>query len=153
MLNPPMQLSRSGLNLTEMSEGCRLTAYQDSVGVWTIGYGHTNGVCAGQVITQDQADALAYADEAQAVEAVNRLVNIPLMQGEFDALVDFVFNLGTAAFASSTLLKLLNASDINGAASQFVLWDHAGGKVLAGLLNRRNAELALFNDKPPLPEV
>lgn len=146
MLTPPMQLSQSGLKLTEMAEGCRLEAYQDSVGVWTIGYGHTNGVCAGQVITQEQADALAYADEAQAVEAVNRLVNIPLMQGEFDALVDFVFNLGTAAFASSTLLKLLNGGDLAGAASQFVLWDHAGGKELAGLLRRRLAEKQLFVD-------
>jgi len=136
---------KDGLALTEQSEGCRLTAYQDQVGVWTIGYGHTGAdVVSGLTITQAQADALLVSDVAAAAAFVNQAVTVPLQQDEFDALVDFVFNLGRAAFAGSTLLKDLNAGDFAGAAGQFDLWDHAGGQVVAGLLRRRQQETALF---------
>src|SRR5208337_3993530 len=100
----------------------------------TIGWGHTYDVQLGQVITQEQADAFLLADVQNAVNYVNRLVTIPLTQCEFDALVDFSFNAGCGAFASSTMLKLLNAGDYNGAAAQFDRWVYAGGQVIAGLL-------------------
>jgi lysozyme len=144
-----LSYSKSGLALTEQFEGLRLTAYQDSVGVWTIGYGHTGpDVYPGLTITQIEAETLLLKDVAIAAGSVNRLVTVPLDQNEFDALVDFVFNLGTGAFAGSTLLRDLNAGNFAGAAAQFQNWDHAGGKVLAGLLQRRLAEAKLFQSDP-----
>lgn len=139
-----MKYSKQGVRLTEDFEGDRLVAYQDSVGVWTIGSGHTKGVTEGMTCTRDQADTWLLEDVAEAEAAVNRLVKIALSQEEFDALVDFVFNLGAANFAASTLLKKLNARDIQGAIDEFVKWDRAGGVEVAGLLRRRKAEAALF---------
>jgi len=138
--------STTGLALTEQFEGCRLTAYQDQVGVWTIGYGHTGpDVTPGLTITSAQAQALLLQDVGSAVECVNSSVLVKLTQGEFDALVDFVFNVGAGAFKGSHMLRALNAGDLAGAASQFVLWDHAGGVVIPGLLRRRQAEATLFS--------
>jgi lysozyme len=139
-----MNYDQDGLSLTEQFEGCRLEAYQDQVGVWTIGYGHTKGVHAGMTCTLEEAQQFLCDDVAEAVAAVNHLVTIQLSQGEFDALVDFTFNLGIGNFASSTLLKKLNAGDIEGAADEFLKWDVAGGQHVAGLLKRRQAERALF---------
>jgi lysozyme len=140
-----LSYSKSGLALTEQFEGLRLTAYQDSVGVWTIGYGHTGSdVHPGLTITQMEAEALLLKDVASAARCVNQLVTIPLTQNEFDALVDFVFNLGTSAFAGSSLLRDLNAGNIARAAAEFHKWDHAGGRVLVGLLKRRLGEADLF---------
>ena len=137
--------SKDGLTLTEQFEGCRLVAYQDQVGVWTIGDGHTgSGVVSGLTITQDQAEDLLTSDVAASAAYVNAAVMVELQQNEFDALVDFVFNLGRGAFAGSTLLKNLNAGQFDAAAAQFDLWDHAGGQVVAGLLRRRQAEQAMF---------
>lgn len=140
-----MEYSRKGLNLTETSEGLRLKAYQDSVGVWTIGYGHTKGVRQGDVITKEQAEAYLMQDIQSAVQDVERLVRCPITQGQFDALVDFTFNLGAANLAKSTLLAKLNVRDYEGAADEFHRWNRAGGKVLAGLTSRREAEEALFH--------
>ncbi len=143
---PSMIYSKSGLALTEQFESCRLTAYPDIKGVLTIGWGHTGtDVRPGLVITQEQADALLLQDVQNAVNHLNHLVTVPLTQPEFDALVDFCFNAGCGAFAGSTLLRLLNSGDYAGAAKQLELWDHAGGKVVAGLLRRRQAEAAEFN--------
>jgi lysozyme len=140
--------SGNGLALTEQWEGCCLTAYQDQVGVWTIGYGHTGAdVTPGLTITQQQAEALLAKDVLVAARCVNTMVKLPLSQGEFDALVDFVFNLGAGNFARSTLLTALNAGDFARAAAQFECWDRAGGIVVAGLLRRRQAELGLFESK------
>jgi lysozyme len=137
--------STKGLSLTEQFEGCRLTAYQDQVGVWTIGYGHTGpDVTAGMTITIDAAQALLAKDVSSAADCVNNLVEVTLTQEEFDALVDFVFNLGAGAFRGSTMLRDLNAGDFTSAAAQFDMWDHAGGAVVAGLLRRRQAEAELF---------
>jgi lysozyme len=141
--------SKDGLAITEQFEGCRLVAYQDQVGVWTIGYGHTgSGVASGLTITQDQAIDLLTSDVAASAAYVNAAVTVELQQNEFDALVDFVFNLGRGAFAGSTLLKNLNAGQFDAAATQFDLWDHAGGQVVAGLLRRRQAEQAMFQGQP-----
>ena len=141
--------SNSGLALTEQFEGCSLNAYQDQVGVWTIGYGHTGAdVYAGLTITLAQAQALLLSDVAASASFVNLAVTVPLVQDEFDALVVFVFNLGRGAFAGSTLLRDLNAGNFTAAAGQFDLWDNAGGQVVAGLLRRREAEETLFMEQP-----
>ena len=143
-----MEYSKNGLHLTEHFEGCRLTAYPDpgSGGdPWTIGYGHTGpDVHPGLVITQEQAEQLLQQDVAKAVATVNERIKIELSQDEFDALVDFVFNCGCGNFNSSTLLKKLNQGDKEGAANEFLKWDMAAGKHLAGLARRREAEMKLF---------
>ena len=137
--------SREGLRLTELFEGDVLTAYQDQRGTWTIGYGHTAGVHPGQTITQAEAEALLAADIESAVRTVNEAVAVTLTQAQFDALVDFAFNVGAGNFRRSTLLKEVNAGHFPEAAAQFNLWDHCGGVVNAGLLRRRRAEAAEFS--------
>lgn len=141
-----MQYSKTGLTLTEQFESCKLTSYPDVKGVPTIGWGHTGtDIHLGMSCTQEQADTWLLEDVQTAVGAVNRLVNVSLTQNEFDALVDFTFNCGVTAFAGSTMLKLLNIGNHAGAAHQFEQWDHASGKVVAGLLRRRIAEEQEFN--------
>jgi lysozyme len=141
-----MEYSKQGLALTESFESCRQTAYQDIKGIWTIGWGHVGPeVVDGLVWTQNQADTQLVTDLQNAERMVNTYVTVPITQGIFDALVDFAFNLGTNAARGSTLLKLVNAGDMAGAAAQFQLWDHASGVVVAGLLRRRIAEEQEFN--------
>jgi lysozyme len=139
-----MQYSKTGAQLTESFEGCKLVAYQDSVGRWTIGFGHVAGVQAGDTCTQAEAELWLQQDMAWAVNCVNALVTVPLTQGEFDALVDFSFNLGYGSLQHSTLLQLINKGEFAQAAAEFAKWDHVGGQVVAGLLRRRNAEEAEF---------
>lgn len=144
-----MRVSENGINLIKQFEGCRLTAYQDSVGVWTIGYGWTQAidgkpVAKGMVITQQKADDLLKQGVVQYENGVNSLVKVQLNQNQFDALVDFAYNLGVNALKGSTLLKKLNAGDYAGAANEFTKWNKAGGKELAGLTRRREAEKSLF---------
>jgi lysozyme len=139
-----MIYSKNGLKLTDQFEGCRLTAYQDVKGVLTIGYGHTLDVYEGMTITKDQAEQYLSDDIMWAEKTVNQYIKVPLTQDEFDALVDFVFNVGSGNFVKSTLLKLLNHNDLIGAAHELELWDHAGDKVVSGLLIRRKKEEALF---------
>ena len=137
--------SDAGLALTKKFEGLELNAYQDQIGVWTIGHGHTGPtVHGGLTITHDQADQLLQSDIARAVACVNRAVTAAINQNQFDALVDFAFNLGCAALLSSTLLRDVNAGNFAAAAQQFLLWDHARGVVIQGLLRRRQAESDLF---------
>lgn len=137
--------SDRGCALTKKFEGLRLTAYQDQVGVWTVGYGHTgSAVHGGLVITEEQADLLLESDIASAIVCVNRAVTASISQCQFDALVDFVFNLGCGRLLGSTLLRHVNAGEFDLAAAQFLLWDHAGGVVVPGLLLRRQAEMELF---------
>jgi lysozyme len=138
--------SATGLSLTEGFEGCKLTAYRDQVGVLTIGYGHTGAdVTPDLTITEDQAQQLLAQDVSGASDCVNRVVTVEVNQNQFDALVDFVFNLGAGAFTGSTLLRDINAGDFASAAAQLLKWDHAGGVVVPGLLRRRQAEADLFN--------
>lgn len=139
-----MKISDAGLDLIKQHEGCVLEAYQDSVEVWTIGVGHTLGVKMGDKITQQEADDFLRADCYVAETCVNTAVRVPLTQNEFDALVSLVFNIGCRAFRDSTLLKLLNQSDYDGAEQQFLRWDKAGGQTLSGLTKRRKAESELF---------
>ncbi len=142
-----LSISDNGLALIKRFEGCRLISYQDSVGVWTIGYGHTTGVSKGQIISQVQADAYLKLDCANAEKSVNNYNNkYNWNQNQFDALVSFTFNCG-----SGNLKTLLNngqrtASEIS---AKITAYNKAGGKVLQGLVNRRKAEKELF-DKPML---
>ena len=140
-----MTPSPDALDLIRHFEGCRLVAYQDSVGVWTIGYGHTGtDVRPGMQIGQAEAEGFLAVDAGTAGRAVERLVKVPLRQCEFDALVSFTFNLGARALEGSTLLRLLNAGSRWAAADEFPKWILAGGKILPGLVTRRAAERALF---------
>lgn len=144
-----MEYSKAGIALTERFEACSLTAYHgaaDRPGLFTIGWGHTGPeVYEGLVWTQEQADSQLAIDDKAAVDCVNKHVTVALTQGEFDALVDFCFNCGCAAFEGSTILKLLNAGNYAATALEFVKWDHASGKVVAGLLRRREDETDEFN--------
>ncbi len=139
--------SSTGIDLICSFEGLRLSAYDDGVGVWTIGYGTTviNGVKVkkGDTCTVEQAKSYMASDLKKFEAAVNK-VTVVLNQNQFDALVSLAYNIGTGAFASSTLLKKLNAGDYKGAAAQFDVWIKAGGKRMQGLVNRRAAERKLF---------
>ncbi|MGF6476608.1 lysozyme [Pantoea dispersa] len=139
-----MQTSNNGINLIKRFEGLRLEAYRDSVGIPTIGYGHTHGVKMGDVITGAQADAFLREDLQVAELTINTNVKVKLTQGQFDALASFVFNLGSGNFVKSTLLKKLNTGDYAGAADEFGKWVNAGGKKLPGLVKRRAAEREVF---------
>lgn len=138
-------MNAAGIKLIKAFEGCKLKAYRDIVGVLTIGYGHTGAdVFEGQVITQEEAERLL-RDDLEAFEVgVARLVKVSLTENQFAALVSFAYNLGLRALGGSTLLKLLNKGDPEGAALEFTKWSHAGGRVVAGLVRRREAEKALF---------
>ena len=136
--------SERGIQAIQGYEGVKLHAYLDSVNVPTIGVGHTLGVKMGDVITPEQAEEFLRSDLKSAEYAVNNYVTAPLNQNQFDALASFVFNLGSGAFKSSTLLKKLNSVDYQGAADEFPKWNKAGGKVLQGLVNRRAAERTMF---------
>lgn len=138
-MNPYMLYT--GQRLTEGFEACRLLPYQDIKGVWTDGWGNTHGVIPnGPAITQEKADADFDRNIAGSVYAVNHYVAINLNQQEFDALVDFVFNVGMGNFSTSTMLKKVNCGDLAGAANEFEKWDMSGGQHVAGLLRRRIAE-------------
>ena len=114
-------------------------------GKLTIGYGHTGpDVTSGKKITAEQANALLVKDVQRFESAVNELVKAPMTQGMFDALISFSFNLGAGSLKSSSLLKKLNADDLEGAADEFLKWNKAKGKVLAGLTERRESERELF---------
>lgn len=140
-----MTTSAQGMELIKSFEGLRLTAYLDAAGVLTIGYGHTGpDVAAGATITAARAEELLRADLAGAEAAVTSAVQVPVTQGQFDALVSLVYNIGAGAFAASTLLRKLNSGDYAGAAQEFDRWIYAGGIVLGGLVSRRNAEQQLF---------
>jgi lysozyme len=139
-----MQISAYGLDQIRKHEGLRLVAYQDVAGVWTIGYGHTTDVHSGQTIDRQTAEAMLALDVGTAADAVRRNVRVPLTQGQFDALVSWVFNLGEGKLATSTLLKRLNDGDYAGAAAEFSRWVMAGGFKQPGLVARRQVERTMF---------
>jgi len=143
-----LKTSQRGLDLIKKFEGCRLTAYKCPAGVWTIGYGHTNGVKKGQKITQKQAELFLREDIKKFENGVKKYVSVPLTQNQFDALVSFCYNCGLGAFKDSTLRKKLNAKDYAGAAKELLRWNKSNGVVLEGLKRRRNAEKVLFEEIP-----
>jgi GH24 family phage-related lysozyme (muramidase) len=141
-----MKFSAVGMELLKRSEGFRHRVYQDAAGFPTIGYGHRlhHPMSYPNGITEAQAANLLASDVCEAEQAVERLVLVPLSQGQFDALVDFCFNLGAGRLAVSSLLKALNAGKYDDAAEQLLLWDHAAGRELAALKARREAEAGLW---------
>ncbi len=144
-----MNTSQTGINLIKGFEGKRLSAYDDGVGVWTIGYGtikYPNGVRVkkGDTCTDTQAESYLKNDLVKFESAINRLVKVPINQNQFDALSSFTYNLGETNLSKSTLLRKLNSKDYKGAADQFLVWNKAGGRVLTGLVRRREAERNLF---------
>lgn len=144
-----MQISDEGIALIKKFEGCELQAYQDAVGIWTIGYGWTQPVdgkkvTEGMTISQRTAERLLRCGVVQYEQGVNRLVKVAVTQGQYDALVSFAYNVGVRALSTSTLLKKFNAGDKQGAADEFMQWTKAGGMQLSGLFTRRSAERARF---------
>ena len=140
-----MRISEAGLQIIKEFEGLRLEAYRDSVGVPTIGYGHTHNVKMGDVITVETANRFLHEDASNAENCVTRsFKEIELTQGQYDALVSFTFNLGCGALHKSTLRRKLLHGDAHGAANEFHKWCHAGHHVLAGLVKRRKEEQDLF---------
>lgn len=142
-------INADGLTLVTSFEGLELEAYQDSVGVWTIGYGHTSmagppKVVPGAAITEAEANAILKRDLAKFEQGVRERVSVALTSNQFSALVSFCFNVGLGAFGDSTLRRKLNGGDYGGAANEFLRWDKAGGQALPGLTRRRKAERALF---------
>jgi lysozyme len=142
-----MRISQEGVNLIKHFEGCYLDAYLCPAGVWTIGYGHTKGVKEGDAIEQEAAEAFLIEDLESFEQAVTRLVEVPLTQQQFDALVSWTFNLGAGNLAESTLLRKLNNYQYAEVPEQMMRWVRAGGQVLDGLVRRRAAEAALFQNK------
>jgi lysozyme len=142
------QINDAGLKLIESFEGLRLTVYKDPVGIPTVGYGHVvrpqDTLSVGDTITQDQADAFLRADLQVAEHGVESVITGNLTDNEFAACVSLAFNIGVANFAHSTLAKDINGGNLEAAAHQFLAWNKAGGRVLPGLVRRRQAEMDLF---------
>lgn len=138
------QINKEGLDLIKQWEGLRLEAYLCPAGVWTIGYGHTETAKKGMKISQAEADRLLVYDLSRFIEAVEDSVKVTLNDNQFAALVSFAFNVGAGAFKKSTLLKKLNNGDYSSAPSELARWNKVGGKVSAGLTNRRAAEAGLW---------
>lgn len=139
-----MKTSQKGVDLIKKFEGCQLKAYKCPAGFWTIGYGHTSGVSKGMTITQKEADEFLELDLVIFEKQLTRLVAVPLKQGQFDALVSFVYNLGSGTLLTSTMLRLLNSKKYKEAANEFEKFVYADKKILQGLVNRRKAEKELF---------
>ncbi|KVC73244.1 lysozyme [Burkholderia ubonensis] len=146
MANQPERTGTEGIELIKHFEGLRLARYLDAVGKPTIGYGHLilPHERFTRPLTPAEADALLRQDLRSAELSLRKLLRVPVTQQQFDALMSFVFNLGSGRLRSSTLLRYLNAGAPARAADQFLVWNKAGGRPLAGLTRRRQAERALF---------
>ena len=139
-----MKVSQTLIEKLKKFEACSLVAYKDAKGVWTIGYGHTAGVKQGDKITQYQAEQFLKEDLA-TFEAAAQKVKRLTTQGRFDAVVDFMYNCGIAAFNSSTLRKYIEyGKETWMIQEQFLRWVNSGGKKLGGLVSRRIWEAARF---------
>ena len=139
-----MKISNTGIDLIKHFEGCETEAYLCPAGVPTIGYGHIKGVQMGDVITETQAHEMLVEELDEYESYINDLVTVSLNQNQFDAMVSWVYNLGSGNLRASTLLKVLNSGDYSGVPEQIMRWNKAGGKVLEGLTRRRQAEADLF---------
>lgn len=143
-----LALGTEGIELIKQFEKLRLRSYKDQGGKDTIGWGHLMLPGEPHKITREQADKLLRIDLGRAEKAVQDLVPVPLWQSEFDALVSFVYNVGVTAFRRSTMLRKLKALDYREASYEFGRWVFVNGVKSKGLINRRNAERALFNKVP-----
>jgi lysozyme len=140
-------ISEKGIKLLKDFEGFRTHAYQDSVGVWTIGYGHTKGVTPNMIISTAEGEEMLVEELKEYENYVDDLVKVPLDQHQYDALVSWVYNLGPTNFRSSTMLRVLNEGKYEEVPNQIRRWNKAGGKELDGLTRRRNAEAEMFAGK------
>jgi len=143
----PMRCNDAGLSIIKQFEGCRLSSYQDSGGIWTVGYGHTGTeVVPDLTWTQDQADAqLADDIVGRAETPIDTLVKYELDDNKYSALVSFVFNIGSGNFAKSAVLTAINAGDLDDAPTHMNAWVHdRAGNVDKGLVRRRSAEIELY---------
>lgn len=139
-----MKTSPKGIALIKEFEGLRLKAYKCPGGIWTIGYGHTAGVKPGMIITEAQAEVYLKADLIAFERYLNGL-GLALDQNQFDALVSFIYNVGTGNFSSSTLLRKVKANPLdNSIMDEFLRWVYSKGRVLPGLQRRRLAEMKLY---------
>ncbi len=139
-----MKASPQAYTIIKEFEGLRLKAYKCPGGVWTIGYGHTEGITAGISITEDQAEEILRQD-IETIETQINTLNLSLTQNQFDALVSFVFNLGIGNFRKSRLLSLIKADPYDNAImDEFLKWVYSGGRVLPGLQRRRLSEMKLY---------
>lgn len=142
---PTRRIHNAGLTLIKSFESLSIKAYQDQVGIWTIGFGHTGPeVAKGMEITVTEASTLLERDLDNAEKGVDESLEVHVNDNQFAALVSLAFNIGLGNFHKSTLLRKLNAGDVEGAAEEFPEWCHAGGKVSLGLARRRAAEESLF---------
>jgi lysozyme len=143
-----MRMSAAGLDLLKRSEGFRSRTYLDGAGLPTIGYGHqlVHPECFPKAISEVQGAEILTNDLRDAEQAVGQLVKVALTQGQFDALVDFCFNVGSGKLEASTLLKDLNSDQYALAAVQLLRWDHVGLQEMAGLKARRQAEFQLWDN-------
>ena len=139
-----MKTSIEGLALIKKFEGLELEAYKCAAGVWTIGYGHTKDVQEGDVWSESHANHMLEVELEEFEGYITNNVTVALSQNQFDALVSWVYNLGPANLKASTMLKVLNSGDYEGVPAQIKRWNKAGGKVLEGLIRRREAEALLF---------
>lgn len=138
-------MTREGIEMLKKFEGCRLEAYRCPAGVWTIGYGHTQGVKEGMKISQAEAERMLVKDLEYYEQMVGMMVTVELTPHQVDALTSFAYNCGVAALRKSTLLKLVNQNPKDPKIRDaFMMWTKAGGKVLPGLVRRREAEADLF---------
>jgi lysozyme len=145
-----MSVNQATLDLIKRFEGCKLTAYQDIVGVWTIGVGTTAAAglgiepAKGMTITQDRAEDLLRQGVDKFAATVDAFITANVNANQFGACVSLAYNIGPTAFAKSTVLRELNAGNYDKAAAAFRMWNKAGGEVIQGLVNRREAEIKLF---------
>ncbi|MEM6748216.1 MAG: lysozyme [Pseudomonadota bacterium] len=144
-----MRIGQNGLALIKDFEGLELEAYQDIVGIWTIGYGHTDAagppeVTPGLTITEAEAEDILRADLGQYENAVTKAVKVDITQNMFDALVSITYNIGVNGMKGSTFIKRLNQKNFTGCAEAMQWWNKAGGQVVSGLKRRREAESDLF---------
>jgi lysozyme len=143
-------INNSSIALIKQFEGCKLKAYKCPAGVWTIGYGTTDGAVTGvtphegMVITQEQADRYLAISVGKFAAAIKPAITQPINENEFGAFVSLAYNIGSGAFKKSSALRHFNAGDKAKAADAILMWNKAGGKVLSGLVRRRAAERALF---------
>ncbi len=139
-----LTISKRGIAFIKRWENLRLTAYKDTGGVYTIGWGSTGNIPPGLTITVEQAESLLRSDIFWAEHSLRKLVSVPLSQNEYDALVSFIFNIGGQQFAESTLRRMLNDLYYDKAADQLLRWHFDNGKPIKGLMNRRRDERLLF---------
>jgi lysozyme len=150
-------INQAGLDLIKRWEGCKLKAYKDVAGVWTVGYGLTSRagfieVGPDTTLTQEEADYYLEKVVADFANKIRPMITAPINENQFSAFVSLAYNIGVGAFKKSSALKRFNAGEVSRVPDAMRMWKKAGGKVVQGLINRRNAEVELFLTPVATPE-